>query len=349
MTSQSGNNLSHSDAVASELARLTSIAEFRGLEVYRFLGEECPAALSEIGRLREKGFQAIGAGRGVECDLDEHDTGETAYYQLIAWDPDEKEMVAVYRYQPGSRGYGAGGGELDTKTGTKADTKAGTKAGTEPVRNLRTASLFDFSDTFCEQLLPHAIELGRSVVNPSAKRNRFGFFAIWKGLGVLLSIHPETHYFFGTVSLHTHMKPDAAECLIGYLQHHYPPPEPMLSAKEEIAYHADVRKACISKKGEAEKLPSKQADISETDVTGIPPAVQPGDPDTPEKRIKQLTALIERYDEFVPMILKSYMSLTNDIWFDGSVIDHDFSDACIISLIVPIRNIDPGFRSKFMQ
>ncbi len=349
MTPQSGNNLSHSDAVASELARLTSIAEFRGLEVYRFIGKECPAALSEIGRLREKGFRAIGAGRGVECDLDEHDAGEYAYYQLVAWDPDEKEMVAVYRYQPGSRGYGTDGGEPDTKTGTKADTKAGTKAGKEPIRNLRTAKLFNFSDTFRKQLLPHAIELGRSVVNPSAKRNRFGFFAIWKGLGVLLSIHPETRYFFGTVSLHTHIHPDAAECLIGYLQYHYPPPEPMLSAKEEIAYHADPRKACISIKEETSKLSSKQEGKYEAGVKGIPSAVQPGDPDTPEKRIKHLTILMEHYKETVPIILKSYMGLTNDIWFDGSVIDHGFSDAHIISLIVPIRNIDPEFRKKFMQ
>ncbi len=305
MTEDAGRltgSASTSQAIAEELGRLKPIAEFRGLLMFHFTGEHCPVTLYEVGRLREKGFKAIGAGTGSECDLDEYDTGENAYYQLVAWDPDEKEMVAVYRYQPGGRGYIDGSSE----------------------RKLRTANLFDFSDTFREQLLPGAIELGRSVANPTAKKYRFGFFAIWKGLGALLRIYPGTRLFFGTVSLIAHMNPDAVSCIIHYLQKHYAPPEPMLRPKKMIAYDPGT---CGS---------------------SVPDAVAPGDPDTPEKRIKHLTALMEQYDESVPMILKSYMSLTNGIWFDGAVIDHDFSDACIISLIVPLENIAPEFRRKFM-
>ena len=325
------------DTVAAELAALTPIAEFRGLLMYHFSGNDFPAALSEIGRLREKGFVAIGAGTGVECDLDEYDTGENAYFQLVAWDPEEKEMVAIYRYQPGSRGYGKSGS----------------------VQKLRTADLFDFSETFREQLLPHAMELGRSVANPTAKKHRFGFFAIWKGLGALLRIYPETRYFFGTVSLHTHMSRDAVRCIISYLQKHYAPPEPMLRSKKEIAYDPGADATAPGAKG-AEKPDAVAADDPDSpgSVTpngpdamgqGVPDAVAPGHPDTPEKRIKRLTALMAHYDETVPMILKSYMSLAKGIWFDGAVIDHHFSDACIISLIVPLENIDPEFRSKFMQ
>ena len=324
------------DAIAKELGRLTPIAEFRGLLMYHFSGNDCPAGLAEVGRLREKGFMAIGAGTGAECDLDEYDTGENAYYQLVAWDPDEKEMVAIYRYQPGSRGYGKSG----------------------PVQKLRTANLFDFSDTFREQLLPRAIELGRSVANPTARKNRFGFFAIWKGLGALLQTHPETRYFFGTVSLHTHMNRDAVRCIISYLQKHYAPPEPMLRSKNEIAYHPGaVRSKPTDKKKPGAPdtvVPPDVPDAMAPDVTDavapdVPDAVAPGDPDTPEKRIKHLTALMADYGETVPIILKSYMSLTKGIWFDGAVIDHHFSDACIISLIVPLENIDPEFRNKFMQ
>jgi len=333
------NDASNMEAVSKELGSLDPIAEFRGLLIYHFSGNDYPAALSAIGRLRVEGYMAIGAGTGMECDLDEFDTGENAYFQLVAWDPDEKEMVAIYRYQPGSRGYGESGS----------------------VRKLRTANLFDFSDSFRNELLPRAIELGRSVANPTAKKHRFGFFAVWKGLAALLSIYPETRYFFGTVSLHTHMNPDAVRCIISYLQKHYTPPEPMLRPKNEIAYDpgADA-KAAGSTGG---KKPHGVSPGGATDPAGaadpggatgpvvpaVPDAVAPGCPDTPEKRIKHLTVLMEQYDETVPMILKSYMSLSKDIWFDGAVIDHDFSDACIISLIVPLENIDPEFRSKFMK
>lgn len=313
--------------VVEELGRLTPIAEFRGLQMYHFTGNDCPATLAEIGRLREKSFKAIGAGTGRESDLDQFDTGENAYYQLIAWDLEEKEMAAIYRYQPGSRVIGKG----------------------DPTRKLRTASLFDFSDTFRLHLLPHAIELGRSVANPAAKRHRFGFFAIWKGLGALLRMHPEVRYFFGTVSLHTHMKRDAVRCLIGYLQRHYPPPEPMLVAKNEIAYDPEVHATVSRNRGETADPNASARSTRGLVNRDIPDAVATDAPDTPEKRIKHLAALMARHGETIPMILKSYMSLSKGIWFDGAVVDHVFSDACIIGLIVPLENIDPEFRSKFMQ
>ncbi|TVQ71838.1 MAG: hypothetical protein EA363_05415 [Balneolaceae bacterium] len=340
MTANPEHTAPNADAVAKELGELTPIAEFRGLRMYHFSGDECPATLLEVGRLREKGFMAIGAGRGVECDLDDYDFGENAYYQLVAWDPDENEMVAIYRYQPGSRGIEQPGKPGSERPGKPGNEHPG-KPGSERPHNLRTANLFDFSDTFRERLLPRAIELGRSVANPTAKRHRFGFFAIWKGLGALLRIYPQTRYFFGTVSFHTHMNQDAVRCIISYLQTHYAPPEPMLSPKKEIAYSAEAK---VSKPADKNKSGNKDAS-----GLGVPDAVEPGDPDTPEKRIKHLTTLMEHYGETVPMILKSYMSLTKGIWFDGAVIDHDFSDACIISLIVPLENIDPEFRDKFMQ
>lgn len=301
MTSYSGKNISGSSEITSELVNMTPIAHFRGIDVYCFSGEDCPATLREIGYLREEGFKAYGGGRGVDCDLDEWDHGESAYYQLIAWDPDEKKLVASYRYQPGKQG-------IDNEE-----------------HYLRTANLFDYSETFRKTMLPNAIELGRSVVSPSAKRGQFGFFAIWKGLGALLRLHPEVQYFFGTVSLHTTMSPDAANALISYLIQHYPPPEPLLKAKKEIAFQPDREKT----------------DISE-------PAA-PDEQDIPENRIRKLSGLMKEFGDFMPPILKSYMGLSNDIWFGDPVIDHDFSDAVIIATIVPIKNINPKFRKLFLE
>lgn len=238
-----------------------------------------------------------GAGRGVEVDLDDLDFGKYAYHQLIVWDSQEKQLVAVYRFQYGKRSQEAGD------------------------EYLRTTSLFEYSDEFRKNMLPYAIELGRSVVNPSARKSRFGFYALWKGLGAVLQRNPELKYFFGNVSLYKTMNISALHLLVSYLETHYPSPEPLLKAKSHLRFTAGVT---------------------------APEAVPPGETDTPDQRIKQLSRLMNEYGEDVPQILKSYMSLSNEIWFGETVIDRDFGDAWEIGIIVPLNHIDPKIKETFL-
>ncbi len=290
------HNERESQRIEKELEHTSPIIVFRGLKVYLFSGENFPAALNAVGRLREEVFRMSGAGRGVEIDLDDLDFGEYAYKQLIAWDPGEKELVAVYRFQYGSRSKEAGD------------------------EYLRTSTLFEYSSEFRENMLPYAIELGRSVVNPSAKKSRFGFYALWKGLGVVFQLNPELKYFFGNVSLYKTMNTNALKLLVSYLETHYPPPVPLLKAKPNLRFHADA---------------------------AVPEVVRTGETDTPAQRIKQLTRLMNEHGEEVPQILKSYMSLSNEIWFGETVIDRDFGDAWEIGLIVPFEHIDPKIKGTF--
>ncbi len=210
-----GNNnagIEKTSTAAEELSGLQPMLTFRGLDVFEFRGRDCPAAMREIGLLRERIFRKSGAGRGGELDLDGLDFGPYAYTQLIAFDPEEEEIVATYRYQWGSRA--AEGGD----------------------QVLRTSSLFDYSDDFRRNRLPYAMELGRSVVNDLAKRRRFGLFAIWKGLSALLNRHPGLCYFFGNVTLYKSMDAGARDLLVAWLETHYPPPGPMLQAKPDVHY-----------------------------------------------------------------------------------------------------------------
>lgn len=170
----------------------------------------------EIGRLRETGFRAAGAGRGEELDLDDRDFGPASYRQLVAWDPVNQELVALYRYQLGSR------------------------ANTLGYECLRTYGLFDYSLCFQEKVLPFAIELGRSVVSRSAKKGSLGFFATWMGLGALLRQYPHVHYFFGNVSLYQTLDEKGRDLIVSVMQQHYAPPEPMLCARHNIAYQVQM-------------------------------------------------------------------------------------------------------------
>lgn len=198
--------------LAAELDTREPLTRFRGLHVHSLTGDECPDVMHEIGRLRELGFRQVGAGRNLECDLDPLDFGPNGYFQLIAWDPAEQEIVAVYRYQ------------LARRALSSSD------------RVLRTHQLFEFSGAFNEHIKPFAIELGRSVVNERARRRVIGLFALWIGLRTLLSHHDQTRYYFGNVSLYESMAAPARSLTVAFLETHYPPSQPLLIARSRLRF-----------------------------------------------------------------------------------------------------------------
>ena len=58
-----------------------------GNDVYIVTWQDSPNTVREIGRLREIAFRAAGGGSGKSMDLDEYDTCDNPYKQLIVWDP----------------------------------------------------------------------------------------------------------------------------------------------------------------------------------------------------------------------------------------------------------------------
>ena len=66
-------------------------------EIYIVTWQNAPNTLREIGRLREIAFRAAGGGTGKPMDLDEFDTMENPYKQLIVWNPEAGEIIGGYR------------------------------------------------------------------------------------------------------------------------------------------------------------------------------------------------------------------------------------------------------------
>ena len=60
----------------------------RANEIYVVTYQNAPNVVREIGRLREIAFRAAGGGTGKACDLDEFDTMDVPYRQLIVWNPE---------------------------------------------------------------------------------------------------------------------------------------------------------------------------------------------------------------------------------------------------------------------
>ena len=191
-------------------------------EIYLINHKNAPNTVQEIGRLREVTFRASGGGTGLSVDLDEFDTGDYAYEQLIVWSPEDQEIVGGYRFAFCS----------------KALDELGKI-------HLSTAHYFDFSSRFVNEYLPYTIELGRSWVQPNFQPTvnpRKGLFAldnIWDGLGVLVTEHPEIRYFFGKVTMYPNYDTQSRDYLLHFMHRFFPDREHLMVPKHPLQQNFD--------------------------------------------------------------------------------------------------------------
>ncbi|MBQ2497507.1 MAG: GNAT family N-acetyltransferase, partial [Prevotella sp.] len=128
-------------------------------EIYVVTAHEAPNVMQEIGRLREIAFREAGGGTGKAVDIDDFDTCENCYKQLIVWNPEAEEIIGGYRYIFGSDW------ELDENGQPK----------------LATSHMFHFSERFIKEYMPYTVELGRSFVSPdyqNVRKNTKSIFAL---------------------------------------------------------------------------------------------------------------------------------------------------------------------------
>jgi hypothetical protein len=183
-------------------------------ELYIFTAHDSPSLMQEIGRLRELTFRAAGGGTGKSVDIDDFDTMEDPYKQLIVWDPEKEEILGGYRFHLC---------DMD-KTG-KECTKV----------TLATEQLFNFSDKFRNEYLPNIIELGRSFVQPayqSTSLHSKGLYALdnlWDGLGTLVIDYPTKKFFFGKVTMYPNYNNRARNLILYFLEKHFPDNENLVT------------------------------------------------------------------------------------------------------------------------
>ncbi|MEM9326592.1 MAG: GNAT family N-acetyltransferase [Bacteroidota bacterium] len=189
-----------------------------GNQIYIVNHHNSPHTMQEIGRLRELAFRGAGGGTGLPLDIDEADTSERCYDQLIVYNPEDREIVGGYRFITGERARNPDTGEFD----------------------LSTAHYFNFTDRMKEQYLPYSIELGRSWVQPDyqpANNPRKGIFIlmnIWDGLGSLVLRYPDTKYLFGKVTMYAHYNKEARDLLLSFMSHYFPNRPDLCFPKEEL-------------------------------------------------------------------------------------------------------------------
>lgn len=193
-------------------------------EIYIVDAHNAPNVLQEIGRLREIVFREAGGGTGKSVDLDEFDTSENCYKQLIVWNPEEEEIIGGYRYLLGSDV------EFDNNG--------------QPI--LATSHMFHFSEKFIKDYLPWTIELGRSFVsleyqntNKNGSKSLFALDNLWDGLGALTVIQPNVKYFFGKMTMYPSYIRKGRDMILYFLKKHFDDKDKLIVPMKPLKIEAD--------------------------------------------------------------------------------------------------------------
>ena len=193
-------------------------------EIYIVTAHNAPNVMQEIGRLREIAFREAGGGSGKSVDIDEFDTCENCYKQLIVWNPEEEEIIGGYRYMFGCDA------EID--------------ANGQPV--LATSHMFHFSEKFMNDYMPWTVELGRSFVSLEYQSSKMGaksLFALdnlWDGLGALTVIRPDMKYLFGKMTMYPSYVRKGRDMILYFLKKHFNDPDNLIIPMEPLKIDTDT-------------------------------------------------------------------------------------------------------------
>ena len=194
-------------------------------EIYVITAHDAPNVMQEIGRLREIAFRTAGGGTGKCVDIDEFDTGENWYKQLIVWNPEAEEIIGGYRYSFGD----------DWKLDDKG----------QPI--LATSHMFHFSDKFIKDYMPAAVELGRSFVSleyQNVRTNAKSIFALdnlWDGLGALTVINPKVKYFFGKMTMYPSYIRIGRDMILYFLKKYFDDKDNLIVPTKPLQLETDAK------------------------------------------------------------------------------------------------------------
>ncbi len=195
-------------------------------EIYVVSHHDSPSVMHEIGRLREITFREAGGGTGKELDIDNYDTAEVPYKQLIVWDPDEREILGGYRYILCADAPKDKNGEFE----------------------LATSRVFHFSEKFKKNYFPYTLELGRSFVQPAYQSSKAGakaLFALdnlWDGLGALTVHHNELKYLFGKITMYRHFDKNARNLIHHFFSLYFTDKDNLVYPKNPYIFNIDKEK-----------------------------------------------------------------------------------------------------------
>ncbi len=182
-------------------------------DIYLIDPEESSTVIKEIGRLREYTFRKVGEGTGTKRDTDRYDE---YYMHLVLWDEDALEVVGAYRI-----------GECSWILSW---------LGKEGLYMNELCKM----DQGLDDTLEHAIELGRSFVQPKYWGSR-ALDYLWQGIGAYLAHNPHIKYMYGPVSISNSYPKLAKDTLVYFYSRYFPSQSKMFKAKRPYILSRNTR------------------------------------------------------------------------------------------------------------
>jgi putative hemolysin len=170
------------------------LLESKNYEVFLSKKEHIPNILTELGRLREITFRAIGEGTNNATDLDHYDD---YYHQMFLWDRDANRIAGAYRMGMGSeisKVYGMEGFYLN--------------------------ELFKFEPEL-HKMMSESIEMGRAFIIKEYQLKPMPLFLLWKGIVHCTLRFPEHKYLIGGVSISNKFSNFSKSLMIEFMKSNY--------------------------------------------------------------------------------------------------------------------------------
>ena len=174
-------------------------------EIYIIDAHNSPNTMREIGRLREISFRQGGGGSGNPIDIDEYDSLEKPFLQLIVWNPEEQEIIGGYRFLHGQ----------DASFDSQG----------RPIMPM--GHIFNFSERYIKEYLPYSIELGRAFIQPKYQSYKGGIKSLyaldnlWDGIGMMISTYDNIRFMVGKITIFPKMQIEARYSIMHFLKKFY--------------------------------------------------------------------------------------------------------------------------------
>ena len=166
----------------------------KNYEVFLAEPSKIPNILTEIGRLREITFRAVGEGTNEAIDLDHFDN---YYHHMFLWDNETNILAGAYRMGLGSRifeRYGINGFYLQ--------------------------DLFRFEPELYK-MMSQSIEMGRAFIIKEYQQKPMPLFLLWKGIVHITLRFPEHKFLIGGVSISNQFSNFSKSLMIEFMKSHY--------------------------------------------------------------------------------------------------------------------------------
>ncbi len=242
-----------------------------GKTIYLYTYKSNSVVMRELGRLREITFRAVGEGTNKRRDIDIFDKD---YYHLLLWDERDLEIAGAYRL-----------GKVDSLN---------------DINQLYSSTLFDYQEDM-QTILPNALELGRSFVQPKYWGNR-SLDYLWQGIGAFLRKHPQYYYLFGPVSISNRYPNQAVSLIVTFYSYYFGTSQCL--AKARLPFNNTLHENVFADMNYEDGFAYLKSQLEEMDVT-------------------------------VPTLYKQYSELCNDngVSFSAFNVDPDF-EFCIDGLVM---------------